>query len=155
MRHTEFDWAFAIGGGYDRHPELRPLPPPKRGKPVPLLWRGVTATVDANEWVYLIQCAGKIKIGWSSGLRRRIRNFGTALPLEPLFLGAARGTRGDEGEIHHRLRFARSNGEWFENTDEVRVAVALMRKPWDSERQGSPTTAASVAAPLGGSHGQA
>lgn len=63
--------------------------------------------------VYAIECAGFVKIGWTSNLALRVKHLTTANPLPLRVLGAIDGTRGTEQEFHRMFAKKQENGEWF------------------------------------------
>jgi hypothetical protein len=80
----------------------------------------------AGEWVYFIQCAGRIKIGYSKSLARRIVKMGTDLPEKPIWLHIEEGTRTTEIILHRQFADLRVKGEWF--TADQRIYDHIQRR---------------------------
>lgn len=74
--------------------------------------------------VYFIECAGKIKIGFTKNLPGRLAQFRTAHPDEITLIGAVHGSMFFERELHTRLAFHAVKGEWFQDCPEVRGVIA-------------------------------
>lgn len=66
------------------------------------------ATTDGT--VYYVQVGGHIKIGWTSNLERRMKDYAPNSQL----LAVHSGTRADEAKMHKRFATARTHGrEWY------------------------------------------
>jgi hypothetical protein len=68
--------------------------------------------------IYFAWCtdiADRVKIGWSSNVRRRIRHLQTGLPGTLYLLHLEPGSKADELAIHHRFAAYRVRGEWFKS----------------------------------------
>jgi hypothetical protein len=74
--------------------------------------------------VYFIECAGRIKVGYSTNVGRRVRDLATAAPSAVALLGDIAGGLQAEAAIHRRLDAHRLNGEWFLDCPEVREVIA-------------------------------
>jgi Meiotically up-regulated gene 113 len=70
---------------------------------------------------------GPIKIGWSANPIQRIRSLNASAPSEIRLLAMFPGAKRDEWELHGELEQHRLRGEWFEDCDDVRVAMTLER----------------------------
>jgi len=71
--------------------------------------------------VYFISANNKIKIGYTTNLKRRIQAIKTCSSTKVLLLGTIPGGRIEEQQIHklfHSLK-TRYNGEWFEADDNL------------------------------------
>lgn len=78
--------------------------------------------------VYFIECAGRIKIGFSKSLEDRLRDLSTGAPAKLNLLGTVEGDRALEAKLHRSLRIHRVSGEWFTDCEPVRAAIdAVMR----------------------------
>ncbi|MCF3935051.1 GIY-YIG nuclease family protein [Acuticoccus sp. M5D2P5] len=74
-------------------------------------------------FIYAIECAGRIKIGFSTDPSKRLVQIATDWPFPPTLLGFWDGTMEEERLAHLRLKAHRVHGEWFLATDEVRAFV--------------------------------
>jgi len=76
--------------------------------------------------VYFIQAGegGPIKIGYASNFSKRLAALQTGCPVELSVLGMMPGGPREESELHVRLRWHRTRGEWFAPTDAVLRAIA-------------------------------
>lgn len=75
--------------------------------------------------IYFIQSqnGGRIKIGYSANVDRRLENIrgANAYPINVLHI--SEGSRGVEGEIHVALKDHRAHLEWFEPHDDVLALI--------------------------------
>jgi hypothetical protein len=70
----------------------------------------MAANRAANQVIYYLQVGGHIKIGWTSQLERRMRNY----PPNTTLLAVHSGTRSDERQLHRKFAVHRSHGnEWY------------------------------------------
>jgi hypothetical protein len=81
-----------------------------------------TAELDAlplvfapsSSGVYFLLCEGRIKIGWSRCIARRVEALATAAPGRPRLVGyIASWDEGLERQLHARFAMARRHREWF------------------------------------------
>lgn len=71
--------------------------------------------------IYFVRIDGLVKVGWSSKLADRIRNYGPKAEL----LANYPGTRADEAALHRQLTPARHSGrEWYSETDIICAFIA-------------------------------
>lgn len=73
--------------------------------------------------IYFIECAGRIKIGFSKNVQNRLRQFSTGSALKFDLLGAMNGTKELERAIHLHLVEHRAHGEWFDDCQAVREVM--------------------------------
>jgi hypothetical protein len=73
--------------------------------------------------VYFVECAGAIKIGFSTNLEKRLLNLNTGAPAKLVLIGAIDGPQILEGAIHAHLDIFRTTGEWFMDCDAVRDTI--------------------------------
>lgn len=73
---------------------------------------------SAEGWVYVMECAGYYKIGWSRSPNQRLAGVQTSCPLPVTLVGVFEGSMATEAEWHLAFRDKRVNGEWFALTDE-------------------------------------
>lgn len=80
--------------------------------------------------VYFIRAEGSdaIKIGFTTDLKRRIRNLECASGRKVTLLHAMPGTYDDERSLHRRFKAARLDGEWFEAVPELLLCIDHLRK---------------------------
>ena len=84
-------------------------------------------------FIYAIECAGRIKLGFSAKPEARFTKVASDSPFPCQLLGYWPGTGADELEIHAKFNSIRQYGEWFDATPELlefvtRVALPLDRK---------------------------
>ena len=75
-------------------------------------------------FVYAVECAGRIKIGYSSYPERRFTKLMADAPFPSTLLGFWPGSRADEMAVHKRFASTRVHGEWFTATDALLAFVA-------------------------------
>jgi hypothetical protein len=74
--------------------------------------------------VYFIGCAGRIKIGVTKNLKSRVGALQTSAPDKLAVIAIAPGSTRLERDLHEKLRPHRLTGEWFNDCEEVRGAIA-------------------------------
>ena len=68
----------------------------------------------SDGYVYVIECEGLYKIGWSKwGPRSRASQMQVGNPFELKVIGAIPGSRENEAEWHEVFASQRVRGEWF------------------------------------------
>ncbi len=79
----------------------------------------------AGPGVYAVvaEGAGRIKIGWTDALHRRLNDLETACPFPLQVLFWIRGPRDLESELHRKCARDRVHLEWFTHTPEVHEAL--------------------------------
>jgi hypothetical protein len=87
--------------------------------------------------VYFVQCNGAdgpIKIGWTRGLRGRLKELRIANPYRLTVLGALKGRATQEAQIQARFKHLRVAGEWFTPAPELLAFIREhARKTWRTE----------------------
>lgn len=73
--------------------------------------------------VYFVECAGRVKIGFSTDVNARLRQLSTGSALTFNFISAVDGSKSFERAIHKALAEHRSHGEWFHDTPQVRSII--------------------------------
>lgn len=73
-----------------------------------------------GDLVYFIYSAGRIKIGYSTGIDQRNRSFRSSGPIPPVVILVINGTIDTERTLHIRFSEDRLHGEWFTLSDELR-----------------------------------
>jgi hypothetical protein len=81
---------------------------------------------DRNGLVYLIRCAGRIKIGYATDLPQRLRVLLTACPYPASVIAAVAGDRELELFLHRCFAPLRRHGEWFEEAGDLRTLTAML-----------------------------
>lgn len=80
-------------------------------------------------FVYFIRAAtGPIKIGFSAGPEGRLAALQTSFPERLSILAACPATRKTEKRLHKCFRSTRMHGEWFSESDELTILIALARE---------------------------
>ena len=75
----------------------------------------------AKGYVYLLECGGKYKVGWSRDVARRVKELDKR-PFKLNVIAKSRLTEGafkNEQYIHERIERFKINGEWYELPEEV------------------------------------
>mgnify|MGYP002737250170 CR=1 FL=1 len=81
-------------------------------------------TVPKTGLIYYLEDDGLIKIGWTSNLQRRMRQF---LPNHKL-LAVEPGTRSDERRIHRKFAVHLTHGnEWFAAVPSIRKHIEMVK----------------------------
>jgi hypothetical protein len=83
----------------------------------------MTRRPEPTEFVYLMYCAGLIKIGYSKRPVERHRAVNLSMPFEVSLLFILPGDRVRERELHDRFAAERKSGEWFELSDRLRAFI--------------------------------
>ena len=75
-------------------------------------------------WVYFARADnGRIKIGCTQNVDRRLRALSSGQAVSVELLGKIQGSFADERALHDRLESSRFSGEWYDPTDEVLTVV--------------------------------
>jgi hypothetical protein len=77
-------------------------------------------------FIYFIECAGYVKVGFSIEPTRRAMAVQVSNPFDCRLMGTARGGTDDEKKYHERLSDFHHRGEWYILTDEVRAAIEAL-----------------------------
>ena len=70
-------------------------------------------------FVYAVECAGRVKLGFSEGPEKRFNKIASDAPFPCVLLGYWPGTVADEMAIQERFKPIRVHGEWFAVTEEL------------------------------------
>lgn len=73
--------------------------------------------------VYFVECAGRIKIGFSNNVKARLQQLSTGAPGKLNLVATIPGPHRLERAIHRHLKAHRVKGEWFDDCAEVRAAI--------------------------------
>lgn len=76
--------------------------------------------------VYFIFCAGFVKIGTTSALKRRLSNMQIGAPWQTRVVGVVAGGRATEQFLHYVYREHSIGGEWFRLGPDLRQAIIDM-----------------------------
>jgi hypothetical protein len=86
----------------------------------------------ARGWVYVVEGeGGRLKIGWTADLERRIPLLERSLGYDVYVWGIAPGTRADEAWLHERWSHRAVGHEWFEWDDDLVAAAEEGRLLWE------------------------
>lgn len=77
-------------------------------------------------FLYFFSASGRIKIGVSHNVERRLTEIGLHLDERPKLLRAVRGTEKLEKRVHAMLAAHRISGEWFVDNSSVREVMELV-----------------------------
>jgi hypothetical protein len=75
-------------------------------------------------FVYAVECAGRIKIGFSEGPEKRFNKIASDAPFPCVLLGYWPATVADEMAFHERFKSIRVHGEWFAVTEDLLAFVS-------------------------------
>lgn len=100
-------------------PPFVPYVPPKPDQTY-TLWGLPNDTFLKVSSIYFMYSAGRIKIGFSAGLRSRHNGLKKAGPYPPVVLLVIPGTEKDERKLHARFKEDRLHGEWFALSPKIR-----------------------------------
>lgn len=81
-----------------------------------------------TESVYFVECAGRIKIGFSKSVAARIAALQISAPSKLTIVAVVGGDVGVERAFHKLLSPFRATGEWFEDCCEVRSAIEAYQR---------------------------
>lgn len=68
-------------------------------------------------FIYAIECAGRVKIGFSMDPEKRFNKVASDAPFPCRLMGYWAGGRDDEDAVHEQFASIRLHGEWFALTD--------------------------------------
>lgn len=83
---------------------------------------------DATSCVYFVEAGGFIKIGVTENINARLSSLQTGCPLPMTLIKVIRGGRKTEERIHKRFSHLRSQGEWFQKTEDLTGYIARLKK---------------------------
>jgi hypothetical protein len=81
---------------------------------VPIRFVVKTAQADGVSMVYLLEAAGRYKIGFSADVVQRVQTLNTAHGISCRIVAVAPGSRSDETSLHRQFACYRISREWFE-----------------------------------------
>jgi hypothetical protein len=73
----------------------------------------VRSEPPGDGYVYVMECAGFYKVGWSGAPSERLRQIQLCNPLPVQLVGHIKGSMDDETSWHKRFSSKRVRGEWF------------------------------------------
>ncbi len=73
--------------------------------------------------IYFIQCEQFVKVGFTSNMKNRYRNYITENPFPIRIIGTLKGGLAKEKEIHEQLRPWHHRAEWFHYNEGVRLII--------------------------------
>lgn len=71
----------------------------------------------AEGFIYVMECGGYYKVGWSASPRTRYVSIQVSNPLPVTLVGVVEGTKGEEAAWHEVFKDKRLRGEWFALTE--------------------------------------
>lgn len=74
-------------------------------------------------WIYAVQCAGYVKLGFSRTPAERVYDLQKLCPLHLQVLGVKPGDLVAESRLHRKFADNRRHGEWFVLTDALREHI--------------------------------
>jgi hypothetical protein len=93
---------------------------PVRPTPTYTYWKHPNDTFPLGNIVYFVYSAGRIKIGHSDGLRKRIKILSASCPLPSIVLLVIKGGQPMEQKFHDRFAEDRLHAEWFKLSKKMR-----------------------------------
>lgn len=93
---------------------------PARPDPTYTFWRHPNDTFPMGMIVYFMYSAGRVKIGFSNGLRGRHLQMKSSGPFPPVVVLVVKGTEESERQLHVRFTAERLHGEWFQLSSKLR-----------------------------------
>jgi hypothetical protein len=93
---------------------------PVRPDPTYTFWRHPNDTFPLGMVIYFMYSAGRVKIGFSTGLRGRQLQLKASGPFPPVVVLIVKGTEESEREIHAKFAADRLHGEWFKLSPKIR-----------------------------------
>lgn len=79
--------------------------------------------------IYVLRSDNLVKIGFTDNLRTRVSAIISAVPVPVEFVGHMPGDREVEAHFHHRFSAQNFSGEWFVETEEMRLVFQTMLTP--------------------------
>lgn len=76
--------------------------------------------------IYFIQCNDYVKVGYTSNLKSRMKDYVTENPYPTKLLHILNGGYDIERKIHKQLKKFKHRGEWFLYTAEVKDKIAFI-----------------------------
>jgi len=77
----------------------------------------------SQSWIYFIEGAGKVKIGYSQSPEDRLKDLQVGSPVPLVLFARMRGGPETEAELHSKFRWALSHGEWYYFTDALKTHI--------------------------------
>lgn len=93
---------------------------PPRPEPTFTFWNHPNDTFPMGNIVYFVYSAGRVKIGYSDGLRLRLSGLASMSPFPPVAILVVKGTVRVERKFHARFAEDRLHGEWFALSKKMR-----------------------------------
>lgn len=86
---------------------------PRRPEPTFTIWKQPDIDLPIGEVVYFVYCAGRIKIGITFSISKRLETIRAHSPHPVIALLLVPGGIKEEREFHARFAAERKHGEWF------------------------------------------
>ena len=78
--------------------------------------------------IYFIKCNSFIKIGFSTNIKKRMRNLKVSNPYPLKCIAWFKGTKSDERDLHVMFEEFHVTGEWFKYNKPIKDYIKLERK---------------------------
>jgi hypothetical protein len=98
------------------------------GLPDHPLLRSLARRYTSKVLTYFIECGGRVKIGKTTDVRRRMTEMQAGMPYPPAVLAAVPEYVVTEARAHEVWAGLRRHGEWFEATPELRRWIRELKK---------------------------
>lgn len=102
---------------------------PIRPDPTYTFWRHPNDTFPMGMVVYFMYSAGRVKIGFSNGLRERQLQMKASGPFPPVVVLVVKGTEESERQLHAKFAAERLHGEWFKLSSKLRSFLSYRLCP--------------------------
>lgn len=86
---------------------------PNRPAPTFTFWKQPNDTFPMGNIVYFMYCGGRIKIGYTDNLPKRLAAIAGHSPYKPVAILVVKGSHKVEREFHSRFAAERLHCEWF------------------------------------------
>lgn len=86
-------------------------------------------------YVYAIESAGRVKIGYSADPEKRFAKVSSDAPFPCTLLGYWPGTVADELDVQDKFNAIRQHGEWFDSAPELLAFIANVAVPMQAARK--------------------
>jgi DNA-binding XRE family transcriptional regulator len=73
--------------------------------------------------IYFVECADRVKIGFSNSPQKRFRVLATGMPFPARLVGVTYGDEAEEKRLHQEFASERVVGEWFADNPRLRDLI--------------------------------
>jgi hypothetical protein len=85
-------------------------------------------------FVYAVECAGRVKLGFSEDPGKRFNKIASDAPFPCDLLGYWPASRADELALHAKFKKIRVHGEWFAVTEDLLSTISAKVIPMDKSQ---------------------